>query len=404
MQEELFGQPEAYTVSDLTHYIREMFDVDYRLQDVWVQGEVGNLSRPSSGHLYFSLKDAGAQIRCVMWRTSVEQQDAIPQVGDAVMVHGRISVYDVQGAYQLYADTIQAAGGVGDLYREFERLKAQLEAQGLFDLERKRELPDFPRRVGIVTSPTSAAIRDMLTVIERRWPLLEVVVAPTLVQGEGAPSQIVAALERLYALDDIDAIIVGRGGGSIEDLWAFNDERVAYAIFASPVPLITGVGHETDFTIADFVADVRAPTPSAAAELLTPNRDDYLLTVDAHAERLYEAFGDLLGEARSLLEMNARALQHLSPQTYVSNARERLEDLELAIQSALAHRLELLQERVARDSARLKALNPLAVLERGYAVVRKKTTGKVVRHVKQVKSGDKLQIRVSDGEFEADAG
>lgn len=404
MQEELFGQPEAYTVSDLTHYIREMFDVDYRLQDVWVQGEVGNLSRPSSGHLYFSLKDAGAQIRCVMWRTSVEQQDAIPQVGDAVMVHGRISVYDVQGAYQLYADTIQAAGGVGDLYREFERLKAQLEAQGLFDLERKRELPDFPRRVGIVTSPTSAAIRDMLTVIERRWPLLEVVVAPTLVQGEGAPTQIVAALERLYALDDIDAIIVGRGGGSIEDLWAFNDERVAYAIFASPVPLITGVGHETDFTIADFVADVRAPTPSAAAELLTPNRDDYLLTVDAHAERLYEAFGDLLGEARSLLEMNARALQHLSPQTYVSNARERLEDLELAMQSALAHRLELLQERVARDSARLKALNPLAVLERGYAVVRKKTTGKVVRHVKQVKSGDKLQIRVSDGEFEADAG
>lgn len=404
MQEELFGQPEAYTVSDLTHYIREMFDVDYRLQDVWVQGEVGNLSRPSSGHLYFSLKDAGAQIRCVMWRTSVEQQDAIPQVGDAVMVHGRISVYDVQGAYQLYADTIQAAGGVGDLYREFERLKAQLEAQGLFDLERKRELPDFPRRVGIVTSPTSAAIRDMLTVIERRWPLLEVVVAPTLVQGEGAPSQIVAALERLYALDDIDAIIVGRGGGSIEDLWAFNDERVAYAIFASPVPLITGVGHETDFTIADFVADVRAPTPSAAAELLTPNRDDYLLTVDAHAERLYEAFGDLLGEARSLLEMNARALQHLSPQTYVSNARKRLEDLELARQSALAHRLELLQERVARDSARLKALNPLAVLERGYAVVRKKTTGKVVRHVKQVKSGDKLQIRVSDGEFEADAG
>jgi exodeoxyribonuclease VII large subunit len=239
----------------------------------------------------------------------------------------------------------------------------------------------------------------MLNVLSRRWPLLEVIVAPTPVQGEDAPPQIVAALKRLYARRDVDAIIVARGGGSIEDLWAFNDERVARAIFDAPAPVISGVGHETDFTIADFVADVRAPTPSAAAELIAPNRDDVLLTIDAYAARLGDVIDARLQDARSALALNVRALGHLSPQARVSHIRERLQTLNESLASALGHRFALWRERMEGASARLNALGPLAVLERGYAVARHEKTGKVVRSVRQVKPGDRLKVRVSDGEF-----
>jgi len=335
----------------------------------------------------------------VMWRSAAQQQTVAVQDGDAIVAHGRVGVYEVQGNYQLYVDAIQSAGGVGDLYREFERLKARLQAEGLFDAERKRDLPPLPQRIGIVTSPTGAALRDMLNVLARRWPLLEVFLAPTLVQGDEAPPQIVAGLKRLYARGDLDVIVVARGGGSIEDLWAFNDERVARAIFDAPVPVISGVGHETDFTIADFVADVRAPTPSAAAELVAPSRDDALLTIDATTARLHELIEDRLREARSALEMNLRALQHLSPQAYLANAKQHLEDLNDSLATALGHSFALWRERVESQAARLMALNPSAVLERGYAVVRHEKTGKIVRRVKQVKPGDRLAIRVSDGEF-----
>jgi len=401
MQMDLFGQPEAYTVSDLTRYLREMFEADYRLQDVWVQGEVSNLSRPGSGHVYFSLKDAGAQIRCVIWRGTAQQMTVALREGDAIVAHGRVSVYEQQGNYQLYVDAVQSAGGIGDLYRQFELLKAKLQAEGLFDAERKRPLPELPRRIGIVTSPTGAALRDMLNVISRRWPLLEVILAPTQVQGDDAPPQIVAALRRLYARRDLDAIVVARGGGSIEDLWAFNDERVARTIVAAPVPVVCGVGHETDFTIADFVADVRAPTPSAAAELVTPSRDDYLLTVDAYAARLKELLQDRLDAARSALTMHTRAMQHLSPQTRLATIRERLSDLSGSLATALLHTVALWRERVDGQAARLSALGPLAVLERGYAIVTHTKTRAIVRSVKQVKSGDRLNIRVTDGEFGA---
>ncbi len=401
MQTDLFGQPEAYTVSDLTRYIREVFEVDYRLQDVWVQGEVSNLSRPASGHVYFSLKDAGAQIRCVMWRSAAQQLTVTLSEGDAILAHGRVSVYEAQGNYQLYVDALRSAGGVGDLYRQFELLKAKLQAEGLFDAGRKRPLPALPERIGIVTSPTGAALRDMLNVLARRWPLLEAILAPTQVQGEDAPPQIVAALKRLYARKDVDAIIVARGGGSIEDLWAFNDERVARAIAAAPVPVISGVGHETDFTIADFVADVRAPTPSAAAELITPNRDEFLQTIDAQAARLSEIMDARLRAARSALEANLRALGHLSPQARLAAIRQRWGDVDASLSAALGHRLEVWRERIDGLSARLNALSPLAVLERGYAVVRHEVTGQIVRSVKQVKTGEPLRVRVSDGEFGA---
>ena len=259
--------PAAWAVSDLTRYLRELLESDERLQDIWVTGEVSNFSRPASGHVYFTIKDSSASLRCVMWRNAVLRQSFIPRDGEAIDVHGSISIYEAGGQYQLYADLFRQAGE-GALYAEFLRRKALLEAEGLFAPERKRPIPARPKRIGIVTSPTGAALQDMLNTLRRRYPLVEVVLAPTPVQGDEAPLSIIKALQDVVRLADPDVIILARGGGSIEDLWAFNDEKLARAIAASPAPVITGVGHETDFTIADFVADLRAPTPTAAAELL----------------------------------------------------------------------------------------------------------------------------------------
>jgi exodeoxyribonuclease VII large subunit len=400
MQPSLFAQqPEAVTVSELTRYIRQMFELDYRLQDVWVQGEISNLSRPSSGHVYFTLKDSGAAIKCAMWRTSVTPNVHRLREGDAILAHGKISVYEVQGAYQLYVDAIQSAG-VGDLYQQFERLKAQLQAEGLFDPDRKRALPTSVHAIGIVTSPTGAALQDMLNIISRRWPLLRVVLSPTPVQGDDAPPKIIAALERLYQRDDLDAIIVARGGGSIEDLWCFNDEDVARTIARSPVPTISGVGHEVDFTIADFVADVRAPTPSAAAELITPDQEEVRSTLEAYASTLDAIMTDRIRQHRLRVQLNERALAHLSPRVKLANARQRLDEAGSRMQDATLHGLVLRRERVRSLAAQLNAYNPLNVLARGYAVVRKES-GEVVRSVAQVTADERLTIRVSDGELNA---
>ena len=398
MQYSLFAeQPASVTVTDLTRYIRQMFELDYRLQDVWVQGEISNLSRPSSGHVYFTLKDSGAAIKCAMWRNSVTSNVHRLREGDAILAHGKISVYEVQGAYQLYVDAIQTAG-VGDLYQQFELLKAKLQAEGLFEPDRKRALPEVVHAVGIVTSPTGAALQDMLNIIGRRWPLLRVVLSPTPVQGDDAPPKIIAALERLYQRDDLDAIIIARGGGSIEDLWCFNDERVARTIARSPVPTISGVGHEVDFTIADFVADLRAPTPSAAAELITPDQEEVRSTLDDYAATLDAILSDRIRQQRLRVQLNERALAHLSPRVKLANARQRLDEAGGRMQDALLHGLVLRRERVSSRSAQLNAYNPFNVLARGYAVVRKEN-GEVVRSVTQVTADEQLTIRVSDGEF-----
>jgi len=399
MQASLFSQPETLTVTDLTRYIREVFEMDYRLQDVWVQGEISNLSRPASGHVYFSLKDSGAALKCVMWRTAVTATVKRLRDGDAIIAHGKLSVYEAQGAYQLYVDTIQTAG-VGDLYQQFERLKAQLQAEGLFAADRKRALPATVRTIGIVTSPTGAALQDMLNIIRRRWPLLNIVLSPTPVQGNDAPPKIIAALKRLYQRDDIDAIIIARGGGSIEDLWCFNDENVARTIAQSPVPTISGVGHEVDFTIADFVADVRAPTPSAAAELITPDQAEVRAMLEGAAVELTSLITDRIGVARQQIAANVRALQHLSPRVKLQNTRQRLDDAGSKMQDAMRHSLTLRRERVSSLAAQLGAYNPLNVLARGYAVVRS-AEGEVIRSVNQVTVDEQLLIRVSDGEFEA---
>lgn len=388
---------EAWTVSALNRYIRTALETDYRLKDLVVAGEISNISRPASGHLYFTLKDQSATLRCVMWKGQAARLVYRPRDGDRVQAHGAIGVYEAGGQYQLYADWIQA-DGQGDLFRQFTALKAKLEAEGLFDQSRKRPIPAQPRRLAIVTSPTGAALRDMINVIRRRWPALEVILCPTPVQGDEAPPQIVDAIAAANSLKP-DVIIVARGGGSIEDLWAFNDENVVRAIAASESPLISGVGHETDFTLADFAADMRAPTPSAAAELATPNRLELLASLRELTERLAGALQSVVRERRWALAERTAALRGLSPRAQLANSRQRLDDLTLRAVTALRHQLEIGRHRVGGLYHQLAALNPLAILQRGYAVVTRAGTTEVIRSPSQVAPGEQLDVRVSEGQF-----
>ncbi|HQL39752.1 MAG TPA: exodeoxyribonuclease VII large subunit, partial [Anaerolineaceae bacterium] len=319
--------PQPLTVSDLTRHLRALLEGDPVLQDVWVMGEVSNLSRPSSGHIYFTLKDDRAALRCVIWRNAAQRMGHLLQNGLAVEAHGEISLYERDGNYQLYIDALRPAGE-GALYREFLRLKARLEAEGLFDPERKRSLPDRPTRIGIVTSPTGAALQDMLNTIRRRWVLADVLVSPCAVQGAEAPGEIVTALKRLASLSEPpQVILIARGGGSLEDLWAFNDEQVVRAIADSPIPTITGIGHETDFTLADFAADQRAPTPTGAAEMATPDsigERQALMQVDRWLTDAYlQAVQSLRGTWLAL----QNRLDRLNPRAGIRNEQQRVDSL-----------------------------------------------------------------------------
>ncbi|MCU0521062.1 MAG: exodeoxyribonuclease VII large subunit [Anaerolineae bacterium] len=388
------------TVSEVTSRIRAVIEGDPVFQSLWVQGEVSNLTRASSGHVYLTLKDSGAQISAVIWRSQAQAMLTLPGAGDQVVVHGRIGVYEQGGRYQLYVDLVQPAGR-GSLYQEFERLKAQLEAEGLFDESRKRPLPSYPGCIGVVTSPTGAALRDVLNVLTRRYPLARVLVSPTMVQGEAAPAQIVTALARLNACEEVDVILLVRGGGSLEDLWAFNDERVARAIAASRLPVISGVGHETDFTLADFAADRRAPTPSAAAEIATPDVVDLRVALLQAETRLWRAAMQQTRVRREQLGHLRRTLQFLSPAVRLTGARQRVDDLASRLEMAIGHRLDSAKREVVGLQARLGALNPDAVLSRGYAIVRRRDTGDVVTSVTGVTPGAPLSLRFRDGEAAA---
>ncbi len=388
----------TWSVGSLTNYIREVFEIDYRLQDVLVAGEISNFTQARSGHLYFTLKDDKAQLKCVMWRSSAERLGFLPSNGDAVIAYGRISVYEAGGAYQLYAESLEPAGR-GGLAVAFEQLKEKLTAEGLFDEELKKPIPKIPQKLGIVTSADAAALRDILNVLNRRWPLVSVLIAPTLVQGKDAPSQIIRALEWLDGRNDIDTIIVTRGGGSIEDLWAFNDEGVARAIFAAQHPIIAGIGHETDFTIADFVADLRAPTPSAAAELAVPDRAEIGGYVRGLQYTLTAEIASVVAGHRQAVEMLTRSLNHLSPGFALDNNRQRVDTLTNRLEWSMKGQLDYLKSRIEIYQARLTAVSPLGTLARGYAIVRH-DDGRVVRQIEEVSTGDKLQVLVADGEFE----
>ena len=391
---------QTFTVAELSAYIHAMFEMDYQLQDVTVTGEVSNMTRASSGHWYFTLKDSESQLKCVMWRSSAEQQSFVPQSGDAIMAQGRVSVYEPRGEYQLYAESIRPMG-VGDLYTEFERLKTMLDAEGLFAEERKRPLPAFPKLIGVVTSPTAAAFQDVQNVLRRRFPLAEVILSPTQVQGDAAPPQIVRALEKMNVHTDVDVILLIRGGGSIEDLWAFNDESVVRAVAASRVPVIAGVGHETDFTIVDFVADLRAPTPSAAAELATPSLADLRAGVESLGELITGLTRDTIGDRQDDLMATQRALSHLSPSRQIATLRQRIDDWSLRLERAQKGHLSGWRERLTSRSAALMAANPQAILARGYAIVTHSETGERVKSAAGATPGDGITIQLHDGDLTA---
>jgi exodeoxyribonuclease VII large subunit len=391
--------PTPKTVSQLTLYIKGLFDRDQGMQEVWVEGEVSNYKRAASGHLYFSLKDENAQLKCVMWKTAADHLRFDPQHGDQVIASGKISVYEPQGTYQLYVETLQQAG-VGDLNRQFELLKAKLEAEGLFDSERKRPLPLFPRKIGIVTSPNAAGFQDVLNILQRRYTAAEIILSPTLVQGETAPPQIVAAIQALNRRDDIDVMLIIRGGGSLEDLWCFNDERVVRAVAQSRIPTITGVGHEIDFTLVDFAADRRAPTPSAAAEIATPNQADWLYTLQNLRERMKSSLHERFADIRQELDTQGRTLRLLNPQHRIDTWRQRLDDLAARLTYATQNRLTDQRRRLELLAHRLqaaKAASPQGILEQGYAIITRTADGKRLTSIQDAAPGTGITVQMQDG-------
>ncbi|MCH8345823.1 MAG: exodeoxyribonuclease VII large subunit [Chloroflexi bacterium] len=388
---------EAYRVSWLARYLKELIESDLSLSNIWLEGEVSNFTRSSAGHLYFTLKDEEAQFRCVMFRRA--SSGAPIENGAQVLAHGNVSFYETRGDLQLIVDFVQPAG-IGVWQAQFERLKDQLEAEGLFDPARKRPLPPFPQRVGVVTSPTGAVFHDICHVAGRRWPLVEIVLAPTPVQGAEAAAGIVASLRRLNEEPNIDLIILARGGGSIEDLWPFNEEIVARAVYGSRVPVICGVGHEVDFTIADYVADVRAPTPSAAAETALPDCVDVWRRTEELALALHSWTAGQVNQGRTATAHAVQRLRQAQPDP--SPIRERLAVLVLAAEVAMERATVRRGERLNSFAAQLRSLDPHRTLARGYAVVQMREDKQAVTSVKQVRGRDRLTVHVRDGRFPAE--
>ena len=388
---------EVYSVSRLNREARLLLEAG--LPACWIEGELSNFARPSSGHWYFTLKDAEAQVRCAMFRNANARVRLAPRDGMHVLLRARVSLYEARGEYQLIAEHLEEAGE-GALRRRFEELKARLAAEGLFDAALKRALPRLPRRIGVVTSPTGAAIRDILHVLERRFPAVPVLIYPVPVQGAGAALAIAAAIRLASERRDADVLILARGGGSLEDLWAFNEEPVARAIRAATVPVVSGVGHEVDFTIADFAADVRAPTPSGAAELVVPDRAEWRRALLASEERLARAWRRVGGRARERLAWLAGRLELTHPRTRLAARAQRLDELEARLGRALRRELAAAGARLAAAARTLHAVSPLATLERGYAIVTR-ADGGVVRAAADVAPGDALRARTAAGSIAA---
>ncbi|MDM8521604.1 exodeoxyribonuclease VII large subunit [Anaerolineales bacterium HSG6] len=388
----------TYTVSELTRYILGKFEKDRTLQDVWLEGEVSNWRQAASGHVYFTLKDKKATIKSVIWRSQARKLRYKPQVdGETVLANGRISVYEAGGNYQFYVDSLEPMGQ-GNLQIEFEQLKQKLSDEGLFASNQKQDLPLFPQKIGIVTSSTGAALQDILTVLQRRYPLTEVILAPALVQGKQAPAQIIRALQLLLR-HPVDVIILARGGGSLEDLWAFNDETLARTIFASSIPIVTGVGHEIDYTIADFVADVRAPTPSAAAELTTPDQNELVRQLNHQQQVLSEIVANNLGRKQENIKNQAWRLTHLAPHNIINNQRQTVDRHVSRLNAIFEQQITQFRQQITQAEHQLEALNPEAVLARGYAIIQKETT--IVTHPNQVMLDDQITIKLHEGQLNA---
>jgi exodeoxyribonuclease VII large subunit len=393
--------PTILSITSLTNYLREVLESDPVLQDLWVRGEISNFSAPKSGHLYFSLKDADSQMRCVMWKGAALRLNFQPRDGQLVEAHGSMSVYPAGGQVQLYLDELRPAGE-GQLFAEFMRLKNKLEAEGLFDQAHKRPIPAYPMHIGVVTSATGAALQDICDTLARRRPDLKVSIAPSTVQGAEAPKEILRALDTLSRIKGLELIILARGGGSIEDLWAFNDETLARAVYKSPIPVITGVGHETDFTLVDFVSDLRAPTPTAAAERASSiTRDDLRLTLTAFQEQLKVSIQNQIRAATQVLQLAQVELRRTAPINRVSNALQRLDDLRERLDLAVTYPLRSAELKFSTASAQLQALNPRAVLSRGYAILTDKASGRVLSSVNSAILGQETLIQLQDGSLGA---
>lgn len=400
LKEPLFSQ-QVFTVSEVTGYIRLLLEENRDLQDIWIQGEISNLSQPSSGHIYFTLKDEEASLRCVIWKWIAQYLHF--QLGDglAVDAHGKFSVYEKGGQYQFYVDAVRLQGE-GRLYQEFLRLKQKLEAEGLFDENKKKEIPLFPQRIGVVTSPTGAALQDILNTLRKRFPLAEVLLSPSLVQGDNAAENIVHALDILQHYPEVpDVIILARGGGSLEDLWSFNEEIVVRAVAASSIPVISGVGHETDFTLVDFAADMRAPTPTGAAVLAVPDIQDQYINLQEVENFLRKLTDDEISTSRIAIKECTYRLQHLSPQRMIQQNMIRLDELSRQLKLTLRSSFELMKANYKEIAGRFQALNPMAVLQRGYALI-VDSQGKAVDSITKTKENEKIRAYLKDGTLTAD--
>lgn len=394
-----FDAPSVFSVAQVSRYLKEVLETDDILQDIWIRGEISGCKTYGSGHCYFTLKDAEAQLNCVFFKNA-RLRSAAPNLRDgmAIAANGRLSYYERDGKLQLYVENVELVGE-GALFLRFEQLKARLAAEGLFDAERKRPLPPQPSVIGIVTSLQAAALRDMLRVLRVRYPLAEVILAPTLVQGSEAPAAIAAALDLLNEHGQADVIIVGRGGGSIEELWAFNEEIVARAIARSRIPIISGVGHETDVTIADFVADYRASTPTAAAVAAVPDVQEWLGDLQGRVQLLQSLMDERLVELSEQLENTLHQLHRANPRSLLDRRRQQLDDTTARLETRLQHIISLRGERLRGTALRLHSLSPLLTIARGYAVVRREVDAALITSVQQVQADDRLTIQVSDGQI-----
>jgi len=390
--------PETLTVSGLTQQIKMLLETG--LAPVWITGEISNFKRHTSGHFYFSLKDEDAQISCVMWAGRNRSLPFLPQDGKQVLAHGQVTVYGKRGNYQFEVWQMQPAG-VGALHMAFEQLKRRLHAEGLFDDARKKSLPQFPETVGIVTSRTGAAIRDLVSILRRRWPAIKIILRPVRVQGEGAAEEIAQAIGEFNEYKEVDVLIVGRGGGSLEDLWAFNEEIVARAIDASKIPIVSAVGHEVDFSISDFVADVRAATPSAAAELVAPDAEEVKHQLQGLLQQSFRQLQRLLQTQRERLKSFASSYGLRQPLDQVRQRSQQLDDLQRRLQLALQNRLAIWRQQLKAKEQRLRALSHENILQRGFAIVYREPDKKLVHEAKALQADDSIHIQFAVGSAEA---
>ena len=387
------------TVTQINNYIKAIMDQTPVLQNIWIKGEISNLKFHSSGHIYLTLKDSGSVLKAVMFRGFAGALNFKPKDGTKVLARGKIGVYEAGGQYQLYVEEMEEEGQ-GDLYAKFERLKKQLSEEGLFNEDRKKTIPKFPSVIGIATSPTGAAVRDMINILRRRCPMVKAILYPCLVQGEGAAQSVKEAIDYFNKTKCVDIIIIGRGGGSIEDLWAFNEELTARAVASSEIPVISAVGHETDFTISDFVADLRAPTPSAAAELAVPDILELKKYIDSSGARLSALL-------KNKLDVQVRQFRLLSERTSITNFSRKLLDLEQSLDKefdrvlkAYKNKLKISEERFFSLCGKLSALSPLSVFERGYCAATK--DGKAILNANEINVGDSITLRLKGGELDCD--